>query len=149
MISLKITEWFGNSCLCFSPLSIQHLWSIILILLNTLGSIDLPCFDLIVDILSEKSQIWLFLFDLLYNNIKNTNLALLIRVAYNLHNARKFELTDFLFVITDFLFSKFEINRFVENANFYLVKGINIFGIGVGVSPFGIEQLLGPIPNYY
>ena len=45
-------------------------------------------------------------------------------------------------------FSKSEINRNVENAKSYLVKGINIFGIGVGVSPFGIEQLLGPIPNY-
>ena len=111
MISLKMTEWFGNSCLCFSPLSIQHLWSTILILLNTLGSIDLPCFDLIVDILSEKSQISLFLFDLLYNNIKNTDLALVIRVVYNLHNARKFFLLDFLFVITDGLFSKSEINR--------------------------------------
>ena len=152
-----VTVIIDNSCSCFSPLSIQHSWNTILILLNVLGSIDLPCFDLIVsdapnpyvicsekntlDILSEKSQIWPVLFDLLHNNIQNTDLASAIRVAYNLHNARKFELTDFLFVITDFLFSKSEINRFVENANFYLVKGINIFGIGVGVSPFGIEQL--------
>ena len=160
-----MTIIIGNSCSCFSPLSIQHSWNTIQILLNILGSIDLPCFDLIVsgapnpyvicsekntiDILSEKSQIWPFLFDLLYNNIKNTDLALVIRVVYNLHNARKFFLPDFLFVITDGLFSKSEINRIVENVNFYLVKGINIFGIGVEVSPFGIERLLGQIPNYY
>ena len=144
-----VTVIIGNSCLCFSPLSIQHSWSTIQILLHNLGSIDLPCFDLIVDILSEKSQIWLFLFDLLYNNIKNTDWALVIRVVYNLHNARKFLLPDFLFVITGVLFSKSEINRIVENVNFYLVKGINIFGIDVGVSPFGIEQWLVPIPNYY
>ena len=89
---------------------------------------------------SVKSHIWPFLFDLLYNNIKNTDWALVIRVVYNLHNARKFELPNFLFVITDCLFSKSEINRIVENVNFDLVKGINIFGIDVGVSPFGIEQ---------
>ena len=144
-----MTVIIGNSCSCFSPLSIQHSWSTIQILLHNLGSIDLPCFDLIVDILSEKSQIWLFLFDLLYNNIKNTDWALVIRVVYNLHNARKFLLPDFLFVITSVLFSKSEINRIVENVNFYLVKWINIFGIGVGVSPFGIEQWLDPILNYY
>ena len=99
-----MTVIIGNSCSCFSPLSIQHSWSTIQILLHNLGSIDLPCFDLIVDILSEKSQIWFFLFDLLYNNIKNTDLALVIIVVYNLHNARKFELPDF--VITDGLFFK-------------------------------------------
>ena len=151
-----MTVIIDNSCSCFSPLSIQHSWNTIQILLNVLGSIDLPCFDLIVsgapnpyvicsekntlDILSEKSQIWPVLFDLLHNNIQNTDLASAIRVAYNLHNARKFEHPDFLFVITDGLFSKSEINRIVENINFCFVKGINIFGIGVGVSPFGIEQ---------
>ena len=67
-----MTVIIGNSCSCFSPLSIQHSWSTIQILLHNLGSIDLPCFDLIVsgapnpyvicsekntlDILSEKSQ---------------------------------------------------------------------------------------------
>ncbi len=46
------------------------------------------------------------------------------------------------------VFFQSEINRIVENAKFYLIKGINIFGIDVGVSPFGIERLFGPIPNY-
>ena len=136
-----MTVIIDNSCSCFSPLSIQHSWSTIQILLHNLGLIDLPCFYLIVDILSEKSQIWPVLFDLLHNNIQNTDLASAIRVVYNLHNAWKFLLPDFLFVITDGLFSKSEIKRIVENVNFCFVKGINIFGIGVGVSPFGIEQL--------
>lgn len=58
-------------------------------LLSALGAIDLPCFDLIIsgnsnpyivcseknalDILSEKSQLWPILFDLLNKNIKNTD----------------------------------------------------------------------------
>jgi len=90
-------------------------------LLRAIGAIDLPCFDLIVpgnpnlyvicpgkntlDILSEKSQIWPILFDLLNKKIKNIDLASAIITAYNLHNLRKAEHPIFLFVVTDGLFS--------------------------------------------
>ena len=62
-------------------------------------------------------------------------------MAYNLYNSRKTKLPDFLFVITDGLFSLSETQRIIKNVNFCMSKGINVFGIGVGVSPFGIEQL--------
>jgi len=74
-------------------------------LLSSFGAIDLPCFDLIIsgspnpyilcsekntlDILSEKSKLWPILFELLFNNSENTDLASAIRAAYNLHNSRK------------------------------------------------------------
>ena len=68
-------------------------------------------------------------------------MASAIRVAYNLHNLRKSEHPDYLFVITDGLFPISETKRIIENISICEFKGINIFGIGVGISPFGIEKL--------
>ena len=152
-----VTVVIDSSVSCFSQLSSQHTWNTIQMLLSAFGAIDLPCFDLIIsgnpnpiivcsekstlDILSEKSQIWPIVFDLLNKNIKNTDLASAIKAAYNLHNSRKTEHPDFLFVITDGLFSTSETQRIVKNVNFCMMKGLNVFGIGVGISPFGIEKL--------
>ena len=43
-----VTVIIDSSLSCFSPLSNQHTWNTIQILLSALGSIDLPCFDLII-----------------------------------------------------------------------------------------------------
>ena len=94
-----------------------------------------------LDILSEKSQIWPIVFDLLNKNNKNTDIASSIKAAYNLHNSRKIEHPDFLFLITDGFFSTSETQRIVKNVNFCMMKGLNVFGIGLGISPFGIEKL--------
>ena len=152
-----VTVIIDSSLSCFSPLSNQHTWNTIQMLLSALGSIDLPCFDLIItgnpnpfivcseknslDILSEKSQIWPIIFELLNKNDKNIDLASAIKAAYNLHNSRKSEHPDFLFVITDGLFSLSETQRIIKNVLFCMAKGLNIFGIGVGISPIGIEKL--------
>ena len=152
-----VTVVIDSSISCFGPLSSQHTWNTIQVLLSALGAIDLPCFDLIIsgnpnpyvvcseknslDILSEKSQIWPIVFDLLNKNVKNTDLASAIKSAYNLHNSRKTEHPDFLFIITDGLFSLSETQRIVKNVVFCMTKGLNVFGIGVGISPFGIEKL--------
>ena len=153
-----VTVIIDSSISCFSPLSNLHTWNTIQMLLSSLGSIDLPCFDLIItgnpnpyiicseqnsiDILSDKSQIWPILFDLLnYKNYNNVDLASAIRVAYNLHISRKSEHPDFLFVVTDGLFSLSETDRIIKNVLFCIAKGLNVFGIGVGLSPYGIEKL--------
>ena len=141
----------------FSPLYHHHTWSTIQILLSSLGAIDLPCFDLIIsgnpnpyilcsekntlDILSEKSKIWPILFDLLFNNRENTDLASAIRAAYNLHNSRKTDHPDYLFIVTDGLFALSETQRIINNVSFCMTKGINVIGIGVGIYPCGIKNL--------
>jgi len=43
-----VTIIIDSSISCFSPLSSQHTWGTIQVLLSSIGSIDLPCFDLIV-----------------------------------------------------------------------------------------------------
>jgi len=94
-----------------------------------------------IDILSEESQIWPILFDLLNRKMKNTDLASAIKTAYNLHNLRKTNHPNFLFIITDGLFSLSETKRIINNVIYCMKKGLNVFGIGVGISPFGIEKL--------
>ena len=126
-------------------------------LLSSFAAIDLPCFDLIIsgnpnpyivcsekntlDILSEKSKIWPILFELLFNYSENTDLASAIRAAYNLHNSRKTDHPDYLFIVTDGLFSVSEIKRIINNVYFCMTKGINVIGIGVGIYPCGIKNL--------
>jgi hypothetical protein len=152
-----ITVVIDSSASCFSTLSNQHTLCTIQMILSAFGSIDLPCFDLIItgdphpyiicsekntlDILSEKSHIWPILFELLSRSIKDADLASAIRAAYNLHNSRKSEHPDFLFVITDGLFSLSDRERIIKNVIFCISKGLNVFGIGVGISPFGIKEL--------
>ena len=58
--------------------------------------------------------IWPILFDLLNKNVINTNLASAIKVAYNLHNSRKTKHPDFLFVVTDGIFSSSETQRIIK-----------------------------------
>ena len=74
-------------------------------------------------------------------DIKATDLASAIRAAYNLNILRKSEHPNFIFVITDGLFSLSEKRRIIGNINYCILKEINIIGIGVGISPFGIEKL--------
>ena len=152
-----VTVVLDSSSSCFGSLSIVHTFSTLKNLFSALASIDLPCFDLIItgeknpyilcsekrtmDALSEKSQIWPIFFTLINQQIKNTDLASAIRAAYNLHNSRKTEHTDYLFVVTDGLFSLSQTKRIEKNVNFCMGKGLLTFGIGVGVSPYGIEKL--------
>jgi len=153
----RITLVIDSSVSCFNQLSCQHTWNTIQILLCSLGAINLPYFNLIItgnpnpyivcsykntlDVLSEKSQLWPILFNLLNKKVKNTDLASAIKASYNLSNSINSDYKDFVFVITDGLFPISETQRIVKNVNFCMMKGLNVFGIGVGISPFGIEKL--------
>ena len=50
-------------------------------------------------------------------------------MAYNLHNSRKTKHPDFLFVVTDGIFSSSETQRIIKNVAFCLTKGLNVFEI--------------------
>ena len=112
--------------------------------MSALGEIDLPCFNLIVsgetnpyiicsekntiNVLSEKSQILPILFNLFNQDITKSDLASAIRAAYNLHILRKNETDypEYLFILTDGLFSLNERKRISENINFCIMEGINV-----------------------
>ena len=64
--------------------------------------------------------------NMINKDIKVTDLASAIRAVYNLNNLRKSEHLNFIFVITDGLFSLSEKRRIVENINYCILKEINI-----------------------
>ena len=71
--------------------------------------------------------------------ISNVDLASSIRAAFNLHNYRRNEHTDFLFVLIDGLFSQSEKQKITDNIYYCVSRGMKVFGIGM--CPYDIEKL--------
>ena len=151
-----ITVVIDTSISCINLFTYEHYFDTIRILLSILSFAELPSFDLVVtgtqtpivicsdistsNALSEKSPIWGNLYASL-SPIYNPDLASAIKVAYDLNNIRRNESTNYIFVITDGLFSIPDQKVLYEKVKICENKGINVFGIGVGISPNGLENI--------
>ena len=145
-----------NSQSCFDKISFAHSFETIRIVLSSFAAIDIPCFDLIVtgeknpiilcsekttiEALSEKSNVWPALFSLLFNKT-SSDLGSALKAVYNINKSRKVDRTNYVFVLTDGLYSKSERQRIIDNVNYCMNKNILVFGIGLGVFPIGIKAL--------
>ena len=145
-----------SSISCLNELSIFHTIQTLRILLSALYYDNLLCLDVIIttnkepiiicseklgnEILNEKSSFWPTLFSLL-NGVLNSDLASGIKAAYNLIRARKSDHTNYIFVLTDGFYKPSQRERIIGVVNNCFYKGINIFGIGVGIYPIGIQNL--------
>ena len=145
-----------TSVSCLNELSIIHTLQTLRILLSAISYDNMPCLDIIItrekapiilcseksgnEILSEKSPFWAVLFSCLEGET-STDLASGIKAAYNLNRARRADYTNYLFVLTDGLFSPSQRERIIAVVNSCYSKNINLFGIGVGIYPIGIEKL--------
>ena len=154
-----LTIVVDSSYSCLGGISRNHTINTIRYLLSSISYIDLPSFNLIIstetnpivicsekgtlNALSNKSQIWGALFYFLIREYKciNINLSSAIRAAYNIINARKQEHKDYLFILTDGLLLESERKKVSEEIKLCKSKGLDIIGIGVGLYPFGIEDL--------
>ena len=150
-----------NSISCYNTLSAEHSIQTIRILLSSLSSSDLPFFDLIItterdpivlclekninNALNDNSEFWGTFYSLLISKNIKTYLASAIRVAYEINNFRKTVCTNYIFVITDGLFSKLNQSNIKQKVMMCENKGISVFGIGVGISPRGIENLFNKV----
>ena len=151
-----VTVVIDTSISCINYFSYDHYFETIRILLSILSFAELPSFDLVVTglqspvvicsdmstsiALSEKSSIWGSLYASL-SSLYYTDLASAIKVAYDLNNVRRNETTNYIFVITDGLFSIPEQKVILEKVKLCENKGINVFAIGVGISPNGLENI--------
>ena len=149
-----------TSISCLNELSITHALHTLRILLSAISNDNLPCLDIIAtrekepiilsseksanEILSEKSPFWPVLFSL-FEGIHSSDLASAIKAAYNLIKARRTEYTNYIFVLTDGLYSLSERDRIIRIVNSCYSKNINLFGIGIGICPIGIEKLFSQI----
>ena len=155
-----ITLVIDTSISCINSFTYDHYFDTIRVLLSILSYAELPSFDLVVTgvqapivicsdlstsiALNEKSSLWGSLYASL-TPIDNADLASAMKVAYDLSNIRRNESTNYIFVITDGLFSIPEQKVILEKVKMCENKGINVFGIGIGISPFGLENLFSHI----
>ena len=145
-----------SSVSCINDICIVHTIQTLKVLFNSLSHDNIPCLDVIIsrekepiilaseksanEILSERSPFW-GSFCACFEGVSSSDLASAIKATYNLIRARRKEYTSYMFVLTDGLYSLSERDRIIEVVNSCYSKNINLFGIGVGISPFGIEKL--------
>ena len=149
-----------TSISCLNELCLIHTIQTLRILLSAIYYDNIPCLDIIVsrvkkpiilcseksanEILSEKSPFWAVLFSYLEGE-PSTDLASAIKAAYNLNRARRTDYTNYLFVLTDGMYSPSQREKIIGVANSCYSKNINLFGIGVGIYPIGIEKLFSQV----
>ena len=69
----------------------------------------------------------------------SSDLASVIKAAYNLNRARRTDYTSYIFVLTDGIYSSSQRERIIGVVNSFYSKNINLFGIGVGIYPIGMK----------
>ena len=91
-----------------------------------------------INALNNFSEIWSLFYYLLVPPKFKTDLASAIKIAFEINNFRKTDCTNFIFVVTDGLYPKEQQKYIKEKVMICENKSINVFGIGVGISPKGI-----------
>ena len=143
---------------CFNPLCTSFSLQNLRLMLSTLTSIDLPCFDFIlarqsnpeilcsnlssVRAINSKSALWESLISILSHPCsKKSDLASAIEAAFDLKRMRSSEYTSYLFVLTDGLYQETEYRKILRAVSNCVKSGLNVFGIGIGIYPVRIENL--------
>ena len=149
-----------TSISCLNELCIIHTIQTLRILLSALAYDNIPCLDIVLsrtkepvilcseksanEILNEKSPFWAVFFSCLEGE-PSSDLASAIKAAYNLNRARRKDYTNYIFVLTDGLYSPSQREKIIGVVNSCYYKNINLFGIGVGIYPIGIEKLFSQV----
>ena len=154
-----ITIIIDTSFSVLNHMNINHSLNTIRILLTSLTIIDLPSFDLIVTgkdgpivlcseyptfaALNEKSKLWELLCECLANPISDADLISALQTAFDLKRMRTNNYPSFLFVLTDGLFEEDKQIKLKESIAKLVQTNIQVIGIGLGIYPFGINNIFG------
>ena len=154
-----ITIVIDTSFSVLNHMNINHSLNTIRVLLASFTIIDLPSFDLIITgeegpvvlcseyptfaALNEKSKIWELLFQCFSNPINNADLLSAIKTAYDLKRMRSNNFPSYLFILTDGLFEEEKQNQLKEMVAKLIQLNIQVIGIGLGIYPFGINNIFG------
>jgi len=152
-----ITIVIDSSYSCFNSFNFNHSILTIRALLSSLLVHELPSLDIIVAgakepyilcsnitttrALGNKSTLYESLFSILQRPPFKVDLSSALRAAYDLKRLRQEDFPSYLFVLTDGLFQKSEINKIINMVNCCSQVGMNTFGIGLGIYPKLIENL--------
>ena len=163
-----LTLILDNSISCLSQIQSLHTIQTLRILLSTIATLDIPCFDFIVtgdpnpkilcsernpiDALKERSELWFSIFASISSPNTKADLLSAIKIALDLNSLRKLDYKNYIFVLTDGLYSQKQQKEIIEIVNYCESKEIDVFGIGIGVNPCGITKLFSKCvysPNPY
>ena len=152
-----VTLILDNSISCLSRIQSLHTIQTLRVFLSTIATLDIPCFDFIItgdpnpkilcsernpiDVLKEKSELWFSIFASILSPNSKVDLLSAIKVALDLNSLRKSDYKNYIFILTDGLYSQNQQKEITEIVNYCESKEIDIFGIGVGVNPCGITKL--------
>ena len=155
----SITVIIDTSFSVLNHMNIIHSLNTIRVLLSSFTIIDLPSFDLILTgengpivlcseyptfaALNEKSKLWEVLFQCLSKPILNADLLSALKTAFDLKRMRTNNFPSFLFVLTDGLYGEETQNQLKEFIAKLSQNNINIIGIGLGIYPYGINNIFG------
>ena len=164
----SVTLVLDTSFSCFNSLCNSFSIQTLGLILSTLNSKDLPCFDFILSrqknpeilcsnintlrALNSKSQLWEILFSVLSHPCTKSDLASAIEAAFDIRRMRSYEYTSYLFILTDGLYDESEYKRLLRAVSNCIKSGLNVFGIGIGTYPIRIEKLFPQViycPNPY
>ena len=154
-----ITIIIDTSFSVLNHLNINHSLNTIRVLLSSFTILDLPSFDLIVtgedgpiilcseyptfSALNEKSKLWELLLQCLANPISNADLLSALQTAFDLKRMRTNNFPSYLFVLTDGLFEEDKQEQLKEMIAKLIQTNIHVIGIGLGVYPYGINNIFG------
>ena len=154
-----ITIIIDTSYSVLNHMNINHSINTIRVLLSSFTIIDLPSFDLIVTgeegpivlcseyptfaALNEKSKLWELLLRCLSNPISNADLLSSIQTAFDLKRMRTNNFPSYLFVLTDGLFEEDKQDQLKEIIAKLTQTNIQVIGIGLGIYPYGINNIFG------
>ena len=154
-----ITVIIDTSFSVLNHMNINHSLNTIRVLLSSFTLIDLPSFDLILTeeegpiilcseyptfaALNEKSKLWELLYQCLSKPISNADLVSALQTAFDLKRMRPNNFPSFLFVLTDGLFEEEKQDQLKEIIAKLVQTNMHVIGIGLGIFPFGINNIFG------
>ena len=153
----SVTLILDTSYSCFNSLCNSFSLQTLRLMLSTLTSIDIPCFDMIISrqkepeilcsnlssvrAINPKSNLWESLLSIIATPCSKSDIASALEAAFDLKRMRSSEYTSYLFILTDGLYQENEHKRILKAVSNCVKSGLNIFCIGIGIYPIRIELL--------
>ena len=152
----RATVIIDSSVSCFNDYMRPHSIKTVLAVLRMLSLVEIPFFDLIIatknkpivlscgndttNSLNAKSNLWSMVLEQLTENDEECNLLDCLKLAYKLksvNNVKKY----YTFVLTDGMFDEKESEEIQDYVSFCEESNIDVFGIGLGYYPEGIQKI--------
>jgi hypothetical protein len=152
----RVTVIIDSSISCFNDYMRPHSIKTVLAVLRMLSLVEIPYFDLIIatptkpivlstgndttNSLNFKSNLWNIVLEQLTYNGEGCNLFDALQLAFKLKSMNSVK-KYYTFVLTDGMFDQKEIDLLQDYVSFCEESSLEVYGIGLGYYPKGIEKI--------